>query len=134
MLRILDPLPIGAQHVVGLHLHALNLAAHQSAGGHQRRGQMGLAGLVQLRGHTLALNHIGHLHHAAVLGGGAAAAAQQLPGSKSHHRHDQNHGDDVDDVELSNAFCFLFHGLLRKRRGRACIWRLSSGQYLVRIV
>ena len=95
---------------------------------------MGLAGLVQLRGHTLALNHIGHLHHAAVLGGGAAAAAQQLPGSKSHHRHDQNHGDDVDDVELSNAFCFLFHGLLRKRRGRACIWRLSSGQYLVRIV
>ena len=38
------------------------------------------------------------------------------------------------DIEFSNALCFLFHGLLRKRRGCACIWRLSSGQYLVGIV
>ena len=33
MVRVRDPVPIGIQHLIGLLLHGLDLAAHQRAGG-----------------------------------------------------------------------------------------------------
>ncbi len=108
MLGVLHPLPVGAQHVIRCLLHVHDLAAHQLAGGHQRRGQMGLAVLVQLRGDALGLDGVGDLRHGG-LDALAAAPLHQLPAREGQHRQNQNDGDDIDDVESSCALCFLFH-------------------------
>ena len=122
MLRVLHPLSVGAQHVVGLLFHALDLAADQFAGGHEGRRKMRLAGLIQLYRHALGLDHIGHLGHGR-LAAFLAAAVHQLHAGKCGHRQDQHHGDHIDDVKLSNALCFLFHTFLHKRRGRPILSR-----------
>ena len=89
---------------------------------------MGLAGLIQLGGDPFALDHISHLHLAVLPQVRRTGPVQQLPSRKGHYRQDENDGDDIDNVEFSNAFCFLFHGILRKRRAAPEFDGLSSGQ------
>ena len=59
--RIRDPVPVGIHHLIVHFFHRLDLAAHQSAGSHQRRGQVLEAVIVQLRSYALHLHLIGDL-------------------------------------------------------------------------
>ena len=59
--RIRDPVPGGIHHLIVHFFHGLDLAAHQSAGCHQRRGQVLEAVIVQLRSYALHLHLIGDL-------------------------------------------------------------------------
>ncbi len=59
--RVRDPVPVGIHHLIVHFFHRLDLTAHQSAGCHQRRGQVLEAVVVQLRGHALHLHLIGDL-------------------------------------------------------------------------
>ena len=109
---VLDPVAARAEHVVGLLLHGHDLAAHQSAAGHQGRGQMLDAVVIELRRDALHLHHIGHLRHGPLCAD-AVIRSQQLPAHQGRHRQNQNHGDHIHHIEFSNTLCFLFHGLLR---------------------
>ena len=71
-------------------------------------------GIIQFRRHPFCPDHICHLGHGRLAAVDAAAPVHQLPAYECKHCQDQNDGNDVDDIELSDAFCFLLHGFLRK--------------------
>ena len=77
---------------------------------------MGYTGIIQFRRNSLRPDHICHLGHGRLTAVNAAPPVHQLPAYKCQYCQNQNDGNDVNDVKLSDAFCFLLHGFLRKRR------------------
>ena len=83
---------------------------------------MGLTVFIQFRGHTLHLHLIGDFCLGPLIADAVAVFSDEFPGRQCQHRHDQHNGDEVDDIQLSDAFCFLFHDFLRNGLGPIFPW------------